>query len=163
MLAARGVAGYDRLVRTPSDAGAYPIRPPHESGVLESRLREALRAEASVRWAYLFGSTARGEPFRDLDVALALAADARGAVAFGTIVARLEEAVAPVHVDVADLGSVALALGGRIAREGRVLVDREPEARKTWEVEANGRALDIEPWLARFERLRAKALAGRSG
>lgn len=127
------------------------------------KVRQVLEREASVRWAYLFGSAARGEPFRDLDVAVALESRARGAVALGRIASALEEAVTPVRVDVVDVEAVAPALGGKIAREGRRLVDRDPEARKAWEVDANGRALDIEPWLARFEQLRAQALAGRSG
>jgi hypothetical protein len=128
---------------------------------LEQRLREVLADESVVRWAYLFGSAARGETFGDLDVAVMLAADARGAVALGRVAARLEEATAGLPVDVVDLASAAPALAGRIAREGRALVDREPEARRSWELEANRRALDIEPWLAEFERLRNEALRQR--
>ena len=128
---------------------------------LEQRLREVLAGERLVRWAYLFGSAARGEPFGDLDVAVMLAADARGAVALGRVAARVEEAAPGLRVDVVDLASAAPALAGRIAREGRVLVDREPEARRSWELEANRRALDIEPWLAEFDRLRNEALRQR--
>jgi hypothetical protein len=62
---------------------------------------------------------------------------------------------------VVDLASAAPALTGRIVREGRLLVDREPEARRSWEVDANRRALDIEPWLAEFERIRNEALRRR--
>jgi predicted nucleotidyltransferase len=128
---------------------------------LEQRLRELLAGEPVVRWAYLFGSAARGEAFGDLDVAVMLAAGARGAVPLGRIAARIEQAAAGLHVDVVDLASAAPALAGRIVREGRALVDREPEARRSWELEANQRALDIEPWLAEFERLRNEALRQR--
>jgi predicted nucleotidyltransferase len=128
---------------------------------LEQRLREVLAGEPAVRWAYVFGSAARGESFGDLDVALMLAADARGAVALGRIAARLEEATAGVPVDIVDLAAAAPALAGRVAREGRAVVDREPEARRSWELEANRRALDIAPWLAEFERLRNEALRQR--
>ncbi len=115
-----------------------------------------------MRWAYLFGSAARGEAFRDLDVAVMLAANARGAVALGRVASRIEEALREgLRVDVVDLASAAPALAGRIAREGRVLIDREPEARRRWEMDANRRALDIEPWLAEFERLRNEALRRR--
>jgi predicted nucleotidyltransferase len=127
----------------------------------EARLREALADEATVRWAYLFGSAARGEAFRDLDVAVMLAAHARGAVALGRIVSRIEEASQGVPVDVVDLSSAAPALAGRIVREGRVLVDREPAERRSWEVEANSRAIDIEPWLREFERLHLETLRRR--
>ena len=125
---------------------------------LEISLREALEREPAVRWAYLFGSAARGEPFRDLDVAVMLATDARGAVALGRVAGRIEEAAAGVRVDVIDLATAAPAIGGRVVREGRVLVDREPAARRTWALQANQLALDIEPWLAEGRRLRHAAL-----
>jgi predicted nucleotidyltransferase len=127
---------------------------------LELLLREAL-GDSSVRWAYLFGSAARGESFRDLDVAVMLTADARGALALGRIASRVEVAGRGLPVDVVDLASAAPVLAGRIVREGRVLADREPEARRRWEIEANRRALDIEPWLAEFSRLRNEALRRR--
>ena len=118
---------------------------------------------ADVRWAYLFGSAARSATFRDLDVAVMLAEEARGAVALGRIGAVLEDAAAGRPVDLVDLREAAPALSGRIAREGIPLVDRDPVQRKLWEIEANRRALDIEPWLRQFEELRAKALRRRVG
>lgn len=125
---------------------------------LERRLRETLAAEPTVRWAYLFGSAARAEAFNDLDIAVMLFPDARGAVSLGRIVSGIEAAVHGVRVDVVDLASVAPALAGRIVREGRTLVDREPAARTSWELQANRLALDIAPWLAEFQRLRNEAL-----
>jgi predicted nucleotidyltransferase len=130
---------------------------------VERRLHEALLAEPAIRWAYLFGSAARGEPFRDIDVGVMLVGTARGAVALGRVAAAIEAAALPFAVDVVDLASAVPALAGRIAREGRVLVDSDHEARLTWEVEANSRGLDIEPWLAEFERLRNEALRQRAG
>jgi predicted nucleotidyltransferase len=138
-------------------------RDPEAAAELERRLWEALSPEADIRWAYLFGSAARREPFRDLDVAVMLRADARGAVALGRVANRVEDAADGLPVDVVDLASAAPALAGRIARERHVLVDRDPEARRDREVDANRRALDIEPWLAEFERLRNEALRQRSG
>lgn len=129
---------------------------------LEARLREALAAEPKVRWAYLFGSAGRREPFRDLDVAVMLAPTARGPLPIGRIVNRIH-AITGGEIDVVDLESAAPALLGRIVREGRLLADREPEARSSWEIDANGRALDIEPWLEEFEHLRMRALRERAG
>jgi predicted nucleotidyltransferase len=130
---------------------------------LESSLRDALALHPEIRWAYLFGSCARAEPFRDIDVAVMLSPGARGAVALGKIVNRAETAARGVPVDVVDLAAVAPALAGRVVREGRLLVDREREARRAWETAANQRALDIEPWLAEAERLRNEALRQRAG
>jgi hypothetical protein len=88
---------------------------------------------------------------------------ARGAVAFGRIAADLQAAVPQVELDLVDLESLAPAVAGRISRERVVLIDRDPTARKSWEVESNRRALDIEPWHREFERLRFLALEQRRG
>jgi predicted nucleotidyltransferase len=135
---------------------------PRALAEIEQRLRHALSAEPDVRWAYLFGSAARGEAFRDVDVAVMLTRTARGAVALGRVAASVERVASPFRVDVIDLPAAAPALAGRIVREGRVLVDTDRESRRAWEIEANGRALDIEPWLAEFERLRNEALRKRA-
>jgi predicted nucleotidyltransferase len=128
---------------------------------VEERLTEVLSGNPSVRWAYLFGSAARGEPFRDLDVGVMLDEKARGVVAFGSLVSALEGAVPETAIDLVDLGSLAPVVAGRIARERRILIDRASADRKEWEVDANRRALDIEPWLREFERLRLLALEER--
>lgn len=148
------MTGSDRAVRPPK-------QPSERLLALEPRLRDALAHEQHVRWAYLFGSAARGTAFRDLDVAVMLDENARGAVALGRVAARLEAAAGDIPVDVVDLHGAAPLLAGKIAREGRLLVDRDPRARRLWQIDANRRALDIEPWLARFERLRRKALEER--
>ena len=45
---------------------------------LEAALRAALEQRADLRWAYLFGSVARGEDFADADLAVMFAAGGRG-------------------------------------------------------------------------------------
>jgi predicted nucleotidyltransferase len=125
-------------------------------------LASVLGGIPEVRWAYLFGSAARGPEFADLDVAVMLAPSLTGARGLGRIVAALEQAAPANPVDVVDLAVAAPVLAGRIVREGRVLVDREPRDRIRWEIETNGRALDIEPWLREFDRLRLKALRERA-
>ena len=125
---------------------------------IERQLAQVLSSNRSVRWAYLFGSAARGERFRDLDVAVMLTTEARGAVALGSVAAALEAELPEVRIDLVDLRSLAPAVAGQIARERRVLVDRAQAERVAWEVEANRRALDIEPWLREFRRLRLKSL-----
>ena len=142
---------------------AVMTNPPASVTDMARAIAEVLAAARAVRWAYLFGSAARGEGFADLDVAVMLASSESGVLPLGSLAADLERAAGSVPVDLVDLASAAPALAGRIAREGRVLVDREPERRKLWEIEANRRALDIEPWLREFERLRRKALLERAG
>jgi uncharacterized protein len=126
-------------------------------------LIDVLASAPEVRWAYLFGSAARGEPSADLDIAIMLNDAARGAIALGQVVAQLEAVAGDFPVDVIDLKSAAPALAGKIAREGRLLLDREREPRLLWEVEANRIALDIQPSLDEFVRLRLQVLKERAG
>ena len=130
---------------------------------LRAQLSEVLQEHSTVRWAYLFGSAARGnEEYQDVDVGLVLDAEARGAVALGSIIAHLEAALPNERLDVIDLQQAAPALRGSVVREGLLLVDRHPDERSDWEVEVLRVALDIEPWLARFDELRREALKKRS-
>lgn len=110
-----------------------------------------------MRWAYLFGSAARGEPWRDLDVAVFWQPSATGALVVGELSRALAQVSAGVPLDLVDLGAAELLLAARVIREGRLLLDRAPEARKAWELECIRRALDWEPVAARARALRLRA------
>lgn len=137
-------------------------RAPDERDALVARVRPVLEAHTAVRWAYLFGSAARGEPFRDLDLGVVLhPARCRGAIQFGALASSLEAAVPGVRVDLVDLGVAAPAIRGQAVREGILIVDHEPDARKEWEISVTRIWLDLEPWMQRAEALRLEALQAR--
>jgi predicted nucleotidyltransferase len=139
-------------------------RAPDERDALVSRLRSVLDANPAVRWAYLFGSAARGEAFRDLDVGVVLHSEqGRGAVQFGSLVASLESAVPGVSVDLVDLAAAAPGIRGQAVREGILLIDRDGEARKDWEIDVARVWFDLEPWIRRGDALRLEALEARRG
>jgi predicted nucleotidyltransferase len=143
------------------DAKAPPERS-SELGTAPKRLSGALARDPAVRWAYLFGSAARGEPFRDLDIGVVLDPElGRGAVRYGLLIAALEQAVPEFLVDVVDLSAASPALQAAAVRQGRVLLDRESAARKAWEIDVARRWLDLEPWIARGQALRLEALRAR--
>ncbi len=145
------------------DAGPHGLHPATARHAALPRLRSALSEDAAVRWAYLFGSAARGEPFRDLDVGVVLdPVQGRGAVRFGSLVSALESAVPDIRIDVVDLGSAAPAVRGMAVREGILLFDREPLARREWEIHVTRIWLDLEPWIQRGEALRLEALRERA-
>ena len=75
-LVARVDARYPRAMSGPAGSRALPG--------ISQRLHERLAGEPTIRWAYLFGSAARGETFRDLDVAVMLTDDAPGPLPLGT-------------------------------------------------------------------------------
>jgi predicted nucleotidyltransferase len=122
---------------------------------------QVLSAEAGVRWAYVFGSVARGEPFRDVDLAvMPRAGSLTGGVAWGLLIARLEAALG-AKVDLVDLSGAELPFVGPMLRERRVLVDRDPDARGTWEADTTSRWLDFEPSYLEYLRRRSEAMRQR--
>ena len=117
--------------------------------------RRVLAEEPNVRWAYAFGSTVRGGPFRDVDVAVMPTPDVPLAE-LGAWVAALEQAVG-CKVDLVDLTTAELPFVGPMLRERRVLVDREPAARHAWEASTTSRWLDFEPSYREFLAVRERA------
>lgn len=137
-------------------------RPSMEATALPA-LQVALRAELAraggVAWAYLFGSAARAEPFRDLDVAV-MVADRREHTGtwLGRLAMRLQAKVGDIPVEVVDLLPASVPLRARVIAEGRLLCDHAREDRLVWEIDTARRWLDFAPWIARHERLRMLAL-----
>ena len=131
-----------------------------QQAVLEAA-RCTLQAEPHLRWAYLFGSAARGEHFRDVDIAVMPAASMpQGAVALGMVVANLEQAVG-IKVDLVDLSQPDLPFVGPMLTERVVLLDREPQARRTWEAGTTSRWLDFKPSYEEFLDRRNRAMRER--
>jgi predicted nucleotidyltransferase len=130
------------------------------SRVIESA-REALSAEPDLRWGYVFGSVARGEPYRDVDIAVMPAPTmAERAVAWGQLMARLEAAIG-ADVDLADLGRPNLPFVGPLLTERVVVLDRERAARIAWEAETTSHWLDFRPAWEAAERTRTRAMLRR--
>ena len=90
-------------------------------------LREALAAQPAVRLAVLFGSAAKGRQVAgsDLDLAVRLAPDSAdtrrtAALAAGRAIGR--------EIDLVEIDGAPPLLRFQIARDGQVLVEREPGA-----------------------------------
>lgn len=78
---------------------------------------------------------------------------------WGRLVALLEGAVA-IRVDLVDLSQPNLPLVGPLLTE-RVVLDREPQARRTCEAETTSRWLDFKPSWEEAERIRTLAMQRR--
>jgi predicted nucleotidyltransferase len=131
------------------------------AGTAIDAVRRVLANEADVRWGYVFGSVTRGGDFRDVDVAI-MPADtmAAGAVVWGSLIARLEEATG-TDVDLVDLQQPDLPLIGPMLTERQIVLDREPQERRTWEADTTSRWLDFKPSYEEFLRVRDLALKRR--
>lgn len=134
------------------------VRPPQE---VIAAARQVLAEDPHVRWAYVFGSVARGTGYRDLDVALMPGPGMpSGGVAWGERIARLE-AAAGCKVDLVDLSCADLPLLGPMLLDRVVVVDREPSARHSFEAETTSRWLDFKPSYEEFLRVRTLAAQRR--
>jgi predicted nucleotidyltransferase len=96
---------------------------------------DALRGEPAVVFAYLFGSRARGTagPRSDIDVAVYLAGDVDTFNMRLALMGRLSALLGTDALDLIVLNDAPLALTGRIVESRRVVLDREPAVRHTFE------------------------------
>ena len=126
-------------------------------------LAELLGAYEYVIAAYQYGSTVgRGAgPLSDLDIALLLTEAAPS----GLALARLEGLLAyrigrlldpqPREVDVVSLNRCSLLFRHGVLRNGRVIYDAEPAARRLYEWQVVQAYLSFEPtlrWMGRFQK-----------
>ncbi|MFO1076706.1 MAG: nucleotidyltransferase domain-containing protein [Planctomycetota bacterium] len=123
--------------------------------------RAVLAAEPHLLWACVFGSVARGEAGRDLDIAVMPSPTMpAGAVAWGQLIARLEAATG-VKVDLVDLRHAPLPLLGPLLVDRIVVVDRDPLARHRFEADSTSRWLDFKPSYQEAQRIRLLAMQRR--
>jgi len=118
-------------------------------------LAEALAAESDVRLAVLFGSEARGDAgvASDLDVAVA----GPDASAIPALALKLTRATGR-QVDLIELGTAPPLLRFQIARDGRVLVERQPHLWSDFKARAMVDWWDWAPIARRFHAAAAARL-----
>ena len=123
------------------------VQAPHRE--VAERLRAAFESTPrSVVAAYLFGSVARGEGRRGSDVDVAVLFSEPVEAALGNAVSRLEgdlERVLRRPVQVVELNRAPADLVHRVLRDGKILLDRDREARLDFEVHARNEYFDLEP------------------
>lgn len=121
----------------------------HDLGALERNriteaLRRALEAEERVRVAFLFGSFARGEPFRDVDIGVELDEPFR-LLSLGGLSRRLWTALGRprFELDVVPLNDAPHSFRLEVADGGRVLHERHPGDAFEFAVQAQSDTIDF--------------------
>lgn len=111
--------------------------------------------DAGVIAAYLYGSAARGEPARDLDVAVLFDGPFDPAV-LEPLAASLERAGAPhgPDIDLRALNGSAPRFQASVLRDGQVLFERDRRERWAHEAALMSRWADFQPvWKAMRRRM----------
>jgi predicted nucleotidyltransferase len=103
-------------------------------------------AEPGVIAVYLYGSAARGEPARDLDVAVLFAGDV-DVRSLERLAAALAHEGAPhgPEIDLRPLNRAAPRFQTAVLRDGQVLFERDRRARRVFEAECFSRWADFAP------------------
>ncbi|MFW6297974.1 MAG: nucleotidyltransferase domain-containing protein [Desulfosalsimonas sp.] len=136
---------------------------PREKENLLNQVYMHLEQHPEIMFAFAHGSFIEGGPFRDLDIAIFLNPKFLSDISFRyemQIESRIKkELKIPFKVDVRILNRAPLSFRYHALR-GRLLLDREPDARIAFTTQTAGRYLDIEPILKHHTR---EAFAGESG
>lgn len=121
--------------------------------VQPQRSVEQVLAAAGVRFAYLFGSRASGQPRAESDADVAIMGDGRlDLLARARLAAGLAEALDAPDVDLVVLDEAGLELRGRVVQEGRLIYSRDEPARVAFEVRTRSEYIDYLPTLRALER-----------
>jgi predicted nucleotidyltransferase len=103
---------------------------PAEQRRLTQTLREILWPHERLAFTYIYGSFARGEPCRDLDVAL-YTREAPETCGTLELAVALQEATS-FDVDVTVMNTASVALQFAILRDGQLLFSRDEACRTTY-------------------------------
>ena len=126
-----------------------------ETGNIQREACQVLEsARAPLICAYLFGSCATSRATADSDVDIAVLLERTPPVSLDSLSAlrgALERALRR-EVDLVDMRTAPPDLVHRILRDGRILVDRDPRQRVSFEVQARNEYFDLLPYLREYRR-----------
>lgn len=99
------------------------------------KVQEMLFRDDNVIFAYLFGGLAEGaaKPLSDVDVAVYLRSTAGLAEYKLGLFSRLTDELGTSELDLVVLNTAPTSLAGRVLQQKRVLVDKEPTRRHSYE------------------------------
>jgi predicted nucleotidyltransferase len=120
------------------------------------RLAEVFRDDVQVAAVYLFGSFARGTegPLSDVDIAILLEPRIDRARLAALTLHYTQAVLATLGTDevsVVMLDTAPLPLRYRVIRDGLVLLDRSPTARRDFEVQTQSAYFDFKPALDAYD------------
>jgi predicted nucleotidyltransferase len=114
--------------------------------VIETLSSYLLRQRQDITAAYLFGSFVALDTFADIDLAVLTALNFKRVLTFELDLEKALEKICSYPVDVRVLNAAPLSFCKNVIREGRIILDREPNFRSDFE----GKTLKLNFDFARF-------------
>ena len=124
---------------------------------LRTAVAEVLRGEPDIVAAYHYGSSARRQPARDIDIGLVVDRGALRAIEVDRLAARIAAGCGRSvdEFDVRIVNDADPVFLGNLLRDAQRCFERDPDARVAFEVRAMNAWLDFRPV---WERLRRRVL-----
>ena len=124
----------------------HSLKPSEKEKTIEIISSHLLRLRKDITAAYLFGSFITLEAFSDIDLAVLTLSQPERPLALEFDLETELEKICNYSVDVRILNAAPLSFCQNVFREGRVIVDREPNVRSDFE----GKILKLYFDFARF-------------
>lgn len=125
------------------------------NSILKSAAEFLCDRHPEILSAYVFGSFVRKQPFGDLDVAVLLATPLAEPLPFELRLERDLEKLVRIPVDVRILNQAPQPFQYNVIREGKMLLDRDPNMRAAFEGNVVKQYLDF----SRFRRRSLREMA----
>jgi predicted nucleotidyltransferase len=122
-----------------------------EKDLIIGRIEDLLREIPDIVAAYVFGSFARDEAFRDIDIGVLFDEPPPSLLEFELRIEADFEKVLKMPVDLRVLNGAPQSFAYTVLREGKILVDRNPNLRASYEGNIIKQYLD-------FSRFRKRSL-----
>jgi predicted nucleotidyltransferase len=118
---------------------------------MEGILRTLLEKRPEISFAYIHGSFARGEDFRDIDVAVYLKELSDSPLRHElALEAELMEAVGRYLIDIRVLNGAPVSFAYHVFKEGNVLIARDDDERSDFQEAVLARYFDFAPYRAEY-------------
>ncbi|VVB60811.1 Nucleotidyltransferase domain protein [uncultured archaeon] len=119
------------------------------------KIKNSLKTEKNVLFAYVYGSFARGEAdYSDIDIAVFLSKVPKNSADYEARLKQKLERQTGKPVEVRIMNSMPLLLKSRVLKEGKTIFSRNKRARIGFETALIGQYLDFSHLMQEFDQRR---------
>lgn len=129
--------------------------------MLEKKIKDVLKKDRNIVFAYVYGSFGRGErEFSDIDIAVFVKRVPERCVEYENKLAIKLEKLIKKPVEVRVMNKLPLLLTSRIIKEGKLIFSRDEKQSVKFETIMMSMYLDFLYLMKEYDRIRAKRYVG---